>query len=49
MQIMNDFKPVLTKTNSQVLLGIAFAQGGSSKKKAKGRLKDAQWNVISPA
>ena len=49
MQIMNDFKPVETKSNNQVLLGTAFAQGGSSKKQTKGRLTDAQWNAFSPA
>ena len=36
MQIMNDFKPVLTKAGPAVSLGMAFAQGGLLKKATKG-------------
>ena len=35
MQIMNDFKPVITKSSNQALLGTAFAQGGTAKKQLK--------------
>ncbi len=35
MQIMNDFKPVITETNIQASLGTALAQGGKTKKHSK--------------
>ena len=47
MQIMNDWKPLVAETNSQVSLGTAFAQEGK-KKQSKGRLPDAEWNALSP-
>ena len=47
MQIMNDFKPVITESQQQVSWGTAFAQK-SSKKSLKGRLTDEQWNALSP-
>jgi len=47
MQIMNDWKPLVSETNSQVSLGTAFAQKGK-KKQSKGRLPDAEWNALSP-
>ena len=47
MQIMNDFKPVITEAQRQVSLGTAFAQT-SSKKSSKGRLTDEQWNALTP-
>ena len=31
MQILNDFKPVVTETVKQVALGTAFAQDGKKK------------------
>ena len=48
MQILNDFKPVVTESTKQVSLGTAFAQDGKSKKQSKGRLSDEQWNALSP-
>jgi hypothetical protein len=48
MQIMNDFKPVLTKAGPAVSLGTAFAQGGLLKKATKGRLLEEAWNALSP-
>ena len=42
MQIMNDFKPVITETTNQASLGMAFAQGGKTKKHSKDRLTDAE-------
>ena len=33
MQIMNDFKPVITESSNQASLGTAFAQGGTAQKK----------------
>jgi predicted RNA-binding protein with PUA domain len=47
MQILNDYKPVVTEAPKQAALGTAFAQDGS-KKKTKGRLMDQQWNALSP-
>ena len=47
MQIMNDFKLVITDSQWQVSLGTAFAQV-SSKKSSKGWLMDEQWNALSP-
>jgi hypothetical protein len=47
MQIMNDWKPLVAETNSQVSLGTAFTQEGK-KKQSKGRLPDAEWNALSP-
>ena len=47
MQILNDYKPVVTEAPKQAALGTAFAQDGS-KKKTKGRLTDQQWNALSP-
>jgi len=47
MQILNDFKPVVTETAKQVALGTAFAQDGK-KKQSKGRLSDEAWNALSP-
>jgi len=47
MQIMNDFKPVITESPKAVSLGTAFAQTGN-KKAGKGRLTDEQWNALSP-
>ena len=35
MQIMNDFKPVITETTNQASLGMAFAQGRKTKKHSK--------------
>jgi hypothetical protein len=40
MQILNDFKPVVTETTKQVSLGTAFAQDGAVKKQSKGRISD---------
>ena len=34
-QIMNDFKPVITESSNQTLLGMAFAQEGTAKKQSK--------------
>ena len=48
MQILNDYKPVVTEAPKQAALGTAFAQGGSNKKKTEGQLTDAQWNALSP-
>jgi len=48
MQIINDFKPVITKTTKQVSLGTAFPQDGAFKKQSKGRLSDEAWNALSP-
>ena len=36
MQIMNDWKPLVAETNSQVLLGTAFAQEGKKKQSKNG-------------
>ena len=47
MQIMNNFKPVITEATRQVSLRMAFAQT-SSKKQSKGQLTDEQWNALSP-
>ena len=47
MQILNDFKPVVTEATKQATLGTAFAQDEASKK-SKGRLTDKQWNALSP-
>jgi hypothetical protein len=47
MQIMNDWKPLVAETNTQVSLGTAFTQEGK-KKQSKGRLPDAEWNALSP-
>ena len=47
MQIMNDFKPVITEAQRQVSLGTAFAQK-STKKRSTGRLTDEQWNALTP-
>ena len=47
MQILNDFKPVVTETAKQVALGTAFAQDGKTKQ-SKGRLFDEAWNALSP-
>ena len=48
MQILNDFKPVITETTKQVSLGTAFPQDGAFKKQSKGRLSDEAWNALSP-
>ena len=47
MQIMNDFKPVITEAQRQVSLGTAFTQK-STKKGSTGRLTDEQWNALTP-
>ena len=47
MQIMNDFKAVITETTNQASRGTAFAQGGKTKKHLKDRLTDAKWNALS--
>ena len=47
MQILNDFKPVVTEAAKQVALGTAFAQD-QKKKQLKGRLSDEAWNALSP-
>jgi hypothetical protein len=47
MQIMNDFKLVMTETGPMVSLGTAFAQGGATKKTTKGQLSDEAWNALS--
>jgi hypothetical protein len=46
MQILNDYKPVVTESPKQAALGTAFAQDGT-KKKTKGQLTDKQWNALS--
>ena len=48
MQIINDFKLVITKSNNQAFLGTAFTQGGTAKKHSKARLTDAEWNLLTP-
>ena len=48
MQIMNDFKPVITETTNQASLRTAFVKGGKTKKHSKDRLTDAEWNALSP-
>ena len=48
MQIMNDFKPVITESTNLASLGTAFLQGGKTKKHLKDRLTDAEWNALSP-
>ena len=35
MQIMTDFKLVITESSNQALLGTGFAQGGTAKKQSK--------------
>jgi hypothetical protein len=47
MQILNDYKPVVTEASKQVALGTALSQDGASKK-SKGRLTDKQWNALIP-
>lgn len=48
MQIMNDWKPLVAEPSNQVLLGTAFAQGGTLKKQSKSQLSDAVWNALTP-
>ena len=48
IQILNDYKPIVTEATKQVSLGTAFAQEGSSKKKSKGQLLVKQWNASIP-
>ena len=46
MQIMNDFKLVMTKASVSLSLGTAFMQRGA-KKSLKGQLLDEAWNALT--
>jgi hypothetical protein len=47
MQIMNDFKPVMTEASVPLSLGTAFVQRGV-KRPLKVQLSDEAWNVLTP-